>query len=351
MSKATHAIVTSVACLRRNSNLLVVCGLHNKVFAEQLMLESYAVGAHPYLWVFDEKFFLNHSKKFSENAVTVIPRHVRSLLENSDLIMWLSQFDDLEKFPVSLGRAIVSFWDAVDEVIKAKPRLYVTLLSARCIEGMDISYRDFLHSFAEAVNVDYGKIRKIGNTVASRLDGKKFVRVYDANGTDLRFSIDRRLVGLEIGTLEDCFSTGRECGVEVPGGEVYVAPVETSADGVLVVKEFRDYDIQNLKLRFKEGRITSFEAEKGGDVFRGLLEKAKGDKDRIAEFGVGINYGMEPMGYRLFDEKALGTIHVAIGNNVHLGGVNKASIHYDFILYKPNVEVDGVLLMRNGKIV
>jgi leucyl aminopeptidase (aminopeptidase T) len=151
--------------------------------------------------------------------------------------------------------------------------------------------------------------------------------------------------------LEDCYSVGRECEVEVPGGEVYVAPIETSANGVLVVEEFRDYDIRGLKLCFEEGKIASFKAEKGSDVFRGLLEKADGDKDRIAEFGVGINYGMKPFGYRIYDEKALGTVHIAIGNNIHLGGVNKASIHYDFVLYSPNVEADNVLLMRKGKIV
>jgi leucyl aminopeptidase (aminopeptidase T) len=351
MREAAHAIVTRVTCLRKNSNLLIICGLHNKGFAELLMLESYSVGAYPHLWVFDEGFFLKYSKKFSEAAVATLPRHVRSLLENSDVIMWLSQFDDVEKFPANVRNAIVSFWSAVYDAIKAKPRLFLTLLSARCIEGMGISYSDFLQSFAEAVNADYTRIRKIGNSVASKLIGKKHVHVYDANGTDLTFSIYKRHVGVEVGTLEDCFSVGRECEVEVPAGEVYVAPIETSANGVLMVEEFRDYGIQNLKLCFKDGKIVSFRAERGNDVFRGLLEKADGDKDRIAEFGVGINYGMKPIGYRIFDEKALGTVHIAIGNNVHLGGVNKASIHYDFVLYSPNVEADNVLLMRKGKIV
>jgi leucyl aminopeptidase (aminopeptidase T) len=351
MRKTASTIVRSVACLKRNSSVLVICGFHNKVFAEQLMLESYAVGAHPYLWVFDEKFFVKCSKKLPEDVIAILPKHIRSLSENSDLIIWLSQFDDLEKFSAEARKAIVDFWDTFDGVIKAKPRLYVTLLSARCIEGMNISYGKFLHSFANAVNVDYNELRKIGNAVASKLNGKKFIHVYDANGTDLTFSIHKRHVGVEVGTLEECLSIGRECEVEVPAGEVYVAPIETSANGMLVVGEFRDYGIRNLELRFKEGKIVSFKAEKGSDVFRDLLEKAQGDKDRIAEFGVGINNGMKPIGYRIYDEKALGTVHIAIGNNVHLGGVNKASIHYDFILYSPNVKADKMPLMRKGKIV
>ncbi len=80
------------------------------------------------------------------------------------------------------------------------------------------------------------------------------------------------------------------------------------------------------------------------------MDNAEGDKDRIAEFGIGINYGMKFTGYRMFDEKALGTAHIAIGSNIHLGGVNKASIHWDFVLYKPNIDVDDVQLMRKGRI-
>jgi len=351
MRKAARAIVTSIACLKEKFNVVIISGLHNKTLAEHIMLESYAVKAYPYLWVFNEKFFLKHAKFFPTDTISFLPEHIRSLLENSNVIIWLSQFDDLEKFPADVRKAIISFWDDVDEAIKAKPRLYVNLPSARCIEDMGIDYEQYLQSFAKAVNVDYSKLRRVGNAFASKLDGKKLVHIYDAKGTDLTFSIDNRHVGVEVGTLEDCFSSGRECEVDVPGGEVYVAPIETSANGILVVEEFRDYNIKNLELHFKKGKIVSFKAEKGSNVFRDLLDKAKGDKDRIAEFGIGINYGTKLTGYRLYDEKALGTAHIAIGNNIHLGGVNKASIHWDFILHNPNIEVDNVLLMKKGKLV
>ncbi|NWF87263.1 aminopeptidase [Candidatus Bathyarchaeota archaeon] len=351
MREAARVIVTSIACLKEKFNVLVICGLHNKTLAKYITLESYAMKAYPYLWVFDEKAFSKNVKILCEDEIAILPKHSRSLLENSNVIIWLSQFDDLEKFPPSVRKAMISFWDNVDEAIEAKTRLYVNLLSARCMEHMGINYKQYLNSFIKAVNVDYNKIRRYGNTLTSKLNEKKLIHVYDTKGTNLTFSIDKRHVGVEVGTLEDCFSSGKECGVEVPGGEVYVAPIETSANGVLAVEEFRDYNIQNLKLHFKEGKIVSFKAEKGNDVFRNLLEKAEGDKDRIAEFGIGINYDMKLTGYRIYDEKALGTVHIAIGNNVHLGGVNKASIHWDFVLLKPSIEVDDVLLIKKGKLV
>jgi len=351
MKDAARVIVSNIVCLKKKSNVLVICGLHNKILAEHIMLESYAMRAYPHLWMFDEKLFLKYVNNLSEETIAILPEHLRSLLENSNVIIWLSQFDDLEKFPTNIRKAILSFWDDVYQAIRGKPCLYVNLLSARCIGDMGIDYAMYLKSFTKAVNVDYGRLRNIANAVASKLHGKKSVHVYDAKGTDLTFSIDKRHIGVEVGTLEDCFSSGKECEVEVPGGEVYVAPIETSANGVLAVEEFRDYKIKDLKLHFSGGKIVSFRAEKGNVVFGNLLDKAEGDKDRIAEFGIGINYGMKLTGYRIYDEKALDTVHIAIGNNIHLGGVNKASIHWDFVLPNPYIEVDNVLLMKKGKLV
>ena len=350
MREVAHTIVAKIACLKEKFNVLIICGLHNKTLAEYIMLGSYAVEAYPYLWVFDEKVFLKHAKILPENVIRVLPKHVHSLLMNSDVIIWLSQFGLWKRYPTNVEKAIISFWDNVYESIRAKPKLYVNLLSAVSIENIGIDYKRYLQSFIKAVNVDYAQIRKTGNIIASKLNGRSSVRVYDAEGTDLTFSIDKRHVGVEVGTLEDCFTSGKECEVEVPGGEVYVAPIETSANGVLAVEEFRDYNIKNLKLHFKEGKVEDFKAERGSNVFRRFLDEAEGDKDRIAEFGIGINYGIKLTGYRMFDEKALGTAHIAIGNNTQLGGVNEASIHWDFILYNPSIEVDGIPLMGKGKL-
>ena len=138
MKQTAHVMVTSVACLGKKSNVLIVCGLHNKVFAEHIMLESYVVRAYPYLWVFDENFFLKHSNMISEDVMAILPEHARSLLEKSDVVIWLSQFKDFEKFPANFERAISSFWDAVYEVVKAKPLLLVNLPSVKYVESIGI---------------------------------------------------------------------------------------------------------------------------------------------------------------------------------------------------------------------
>ena len=84
-------------------------------------------------------------------------------------------------------------------------------------------------------------------------------------------------------------------------------------------------------------------------MFKSRLERAEGSKDRIAEFGLGTNYGMKPIGWTLYDEKALGTVHMAIGNNTHLDGANKAPIHIDFTLSSPTLIADNELIMEVKK--
>ena len=51
----------------------------------------------------------------------------------------------------------------------------------------------------------------------------------------------------------------------------------------------------------------------------------------------------------LATEKAFGTCHFAVGQNTWLGGNNECSIHWDFLIEKPTVTIDGKLVLKNGK--
>lgn len=63
--------------------------------------------------------------------------------------------------------------------------------------------------------------------------------------------------------------------MEVPAGEVHVAPMESSAKGILAVDQLRDYNIQGLELCFQEGIIVSFKAVKGSEAFKKMLKAIK----------------------------------------------------------------------------
>jgi hypothetical protein len=54
LKEAAHSIVARRACLKKEFNVVIICGRYSSDFAEDLMLECYREHVYPYLWVFDE---------------------------------------------------------------------------------------------------------------------------------------------------------------------------------------------------------------------------------------------------------------------------------------------------------
>jgi len=91
----------------------------------------------------------------------------------------------------------------------------------------------------------------------------------------------------------------------------------------------------------------------GGPEAELLKEKlsAVGEKAfNVAEFGVGTNDAARIIGNILEDEKVMGTIHIALGNNMSMGGTVDVPIHLDGIIKNPSFELDGRPIMKDGKL-
>jgi leucyl aminopeptidase (aminopeptidase T) len=69
----------------------------------------------------------------------------------------------------------------------------------------------------------------------------------------------------------------------------------------------------------------------------------------IAELGIGTNDKAIITGLVLEDEKVMGTIHIAIGDNSHFGGKVQVPSHLDGIVKSPTVWADGKLIMKDGE--
>jgi leucyl aminopeptidase (aminopeptidase T) len=62
----------------------------------------------------------------------------------------------------------------------------------------------------------------------------------------------------------------------------------------------------------------------------------------LAELGIGANTGVaELIGSVLLDEKAAGTVHLAVGDDASIGGDVEAPIHTDGVVRDPTVYADG----------
>jgi leucyl aminopeptidase (aminopeptidase T) len=81
-----------------------------------------------------------------------------------------------------------------------------------------------------------------------------------------------------------------------------------------------------------------------------MLDAVGKEARNIAEFGIGTNDSAKLSGVLLEDEKVMGTIHIALGNNVSMGGNVNIPIHLDGVVKKPTVWMDDKLLMKDGKL-
>jgi leucyl aminopeptidase (aminopeptidase T) len=205
---------------------------------------------------------------------------------------------------------------------------------------------------ANELSADYQKIATITQRLKERLQGKDQVHVTTPLGTDLNLSIAGREIKTDTGLIHQPGQFGN-----LPAGECFVAPLENSAEGVLVVdKSFPELVVdQPVRIVFEKGRAVAIE---GGAEAQELLRRIEygeqlenGENCRvIAELGIGTNPKARLTGKLMTDEKVMGSIHVAIGDNASpsYGGTNRAPIHIDGVVGQPTLVVDGESLIENG---
>jgi len=187
---------------------------------------------------------------------------------------------------------------------------------------------------------------KIGDAFT---DGSQ-LRLTSPKGTDLTFSIEGRTANV----LTNIPDPGQLA--PVPDIEVNVVPVTGSAKGRLIADASVPYlGIGILEepvvCTMEDGYITRMEGGAEADRIRAYLSSF-GDRNcfNVAELGVGLNPNARLTGEMLEDEGVLGTIHIGIGTSHTLGGEIVAPTHYDLLMWKPTIEVDGRVIQRDKEV-
>jgi leucyl aminopeptidase (aminopeptidase T) len=183
--------------------------------------------------------------------------------------------------------------------------------------------------------------------VARALTDGDRVRITTARGTDLSFSLGEREGIPDTGLLGRPGSYGN-----LPAGEGFVAPLEGSAEGTLVVDaSLAGLGVLNepVTLTIRAGSILEVSGGAAAERFRSTLDGVGPAGRVLCELGVGTNDRAQVCGIVLEDEKVLGTVHIAFGNNVGFGGTNDVQFHVDGVITGPTLEVDGVTLIRDGE--
>ncbi|MFB6188349.1 MAG: aminopeptidase [Halapricum sp.] len=206
------------------------------------------------------------------------------------------------------------------------------------------AYADFVY---DAVNKDWDAQHELQQHMVEILDAGESVRIVSGDSTDISMSVDGMI------------AVNDTVGENLPGGEVFTAPVPDSVEGeVLFDKPLlaQGREVEDVRLVFEDGEVVEHSAAKNEDVLTAVLNTDPG-ACRLGELGIGMNRDIDRFTYNmLFDEKMGDTIHLALGRayDETIGPNregNDSAMHMDMIVdmsEDSSIEVDGEVAQRDG---
>lgn len=195
------------------------------------------------------------------------------------------------------------------------------------------------------LEIDYEALRLASNRLHGIFSTSSEIRVTTQLGTDITFTIgDSTFFGKDGGSFDFPGAYGN-----LPEGELSFAP-KTCEGTYIVDASFPELGLLDSPLTFKVsgGIVNEITGELSEKVIQ-RLDKVGPKAYVVAELGIGLNPNAKVMGNILEDEKVIGTVHIAVGNNLSYGGDNDIPLHLDGVIRDPDIYVDGQKIMANGK--
>ena len=228
----------------------------------------------------------------------------------------------------------------------------------RDAEFDDIPYEDYLNLFFEMCDQPWNYIDKAHQYLIEQLDTGKILRFTNNDGTDLSLSIEGMTFANSI------------IARNVPGSEVFSAPLKESANGTIIAKgvfspsgNMKGQRIEDMELSFENGKCVSYKARIGEEYLKDMIETDEGSC-YLGEVAIGTNPHLKrPVANISLVEKIGGSFHVAFGNPytatdylgkpVKFDNANRSLIHWDITTMLHGKEgkifVDDALIMDHGK--
>jgi len=274
----------------------------------------------------------------------------RSLQTEVVLIEMYPRSRNGEEPPESVTQAMIH-----SDVVIAPTSKSLTHTAARrqaCAAGTRVATMPGIlkETMMRCLKADYYAIADRTKRVTELLTEASLARVYTTSGTDITLPLKGIRAIASTGLIHEPGSFGN-----LPSGEAYMMPAEGASDGVFIVDGSMAGigDLAGktpITIKVEKGYATEISGGPEAEMLREKLGAAGEKAFNIAEFGVGTNDAAQIIGNILEDEKVMGTIHIALGNNMSMGGTVDVPIHLDGIIRNPTVELDGTKIMDEGKL-
>lgn len=200
------------------------------------------------------------------------------------------------------------------------------------------------------INADFLALKPQCDALASRLGAARRAELTTPAGTNMAFDLTGRPGNSHSGIVPERGFTG------ATNIEANISPVEGSSEGVIVADAaVPNYAIgplrEPIRLTVEAGRIVEIQ---GGEQAQFLKERFQEHRDaavyNVAQLAFGLNPESKICDRFLECHGAAGTAHIGIGTSTFLGGTVKAPLHFDVMMYRPTLVLDGEKVIDEGRL-
>lgn len=322
--KGASLIIDHCLKVKSGEKVLIISDQYHRLEAEALAGLAYARGTFPVL--------VNITPQVTACSASMEipmepPENLAEAMRSSDVIIiktvleWANRFAHVTpvKDAVSNNARVVSIEDGMD--------------------WWDLTIED--------IDLIMERTKKL----TEAMKGAKWIRITTPKGTDVKVNIDGR-PALQVVPIKE---KGVMMGPIPLWGEVAYAAVEDKTEGVIIVDGIMlgvgvsGTLPEPIKWVVKGGRVVEISGGEAADKLREVVDSVGSSATVIGEFALGTSHKEK---YGTPSEKGLmGTCHFALGDNANCypGGKNKCSLHLDGSVRNVTVEVDGNVIIKDGK--
>lgn len=290
-------------------------------------------------------------KNGSKEQFEIMKMYTETLLKNVDIYINMIDSDncyDMSDVPEEKRGLYQKYYfkPIYFDIIVPKLRwITVDYPSVSSAQQFGMSTEAYEEYFFDAMTVDYKELFENMLPLKEVLDNGRHVQIL-SNDTNLEF---------DIMNYKSAICSGK---INLPDGEVFIAPDLNSANGYInfnVPTRYQGSSFEELYLKFENGKVIDYNSKTNLLKLKKILENDAGNK-YIGEFAIGTNPCINtPKSNILFDEKILGSFHIALGNSHDLSdNGNRASIHWDMVKMMTDeynggkIIIDDELIQENG---
>lgn len=339
--KIIDVVPSMVQALDINRNELILVQLwgenRDKIMLDRFSIEIAKVGGIPFQMQYSREFLKEYFSTVSAYNLDFPPRYFE-IFKPFTTIVDIMTYPPTppDDFPKDKLPQYTMYMEQLFKTLGQTRTVQIKLPTPENAQAVGVEFKLFEEVIVNALNIDYQKLKHNCNVLLRLFKSAQTITIHTDYDRKLSFGIQgRRWI------VDDCTT-------DMPGGEIYIAPVEESVYGEILIPEIKVENrmFNDVIMRFDRGKLV----ESSCPELMKHLESIPGGSDIFAEFGIGLNQGItEKLNYFPIDKKTFGLTHVSLGNNQKSGGIVTSSSRMDFLFTPFMMEVDREIIMEFGE--